>query len=94
MTAFFALGGKSFTKHSAIRAALHRDLVQPGLLSKENGQAFDFLMDLRETGDYGGVAQVSAESAELAAQKAEGFLASVGEICPELAGNTHDPDPA
>ena len=93
LTARFALHGQAFTKHSAIRAALHRDLVQPGLLSKENGQAFDFLMDLRETGDYGGIAQVSAESAKLAVRKAEAFMAAVGALCPALDGITHDSDP-
>jgi len=55
LTALFALRGRTFSKHSAIRAALHRDLVQVGLLDKDIGKDYDFLMDLRETGDYGGL---------------------------------------
>ena len=88
LTACFALRGEEFSKHSAIRAALHRDLVQAGLLSKETGRAFDFLLDLREAGDYGGIARVSADSARLAVQKAEAFLGAIGELCPELPGES------
>jgi uncharacterized protein (UPF0332 family) len=46
------------------------------------------MADLREAGDYGGVARVSAESARLAVQKAEAFLDAIGELCPELTGET------
>lgn len=53
LTAAFALRGKTFTKHSAIHAALHRDLVHPGLMDAEQGRNYDVLMELRETGDYG-----------------------------------------
>lgn len=50
LTALFALRGQTYSRHSAIRAALHRDLVQAGSLSDESGRDYDFLMDLRETG--------------------------------------------
>ena len=75
-----------FTKHSSLRAALHRHLVQPGLLGREAGKDYDFLMDLRETGDYGGIAQVPADSARRAVEKANAFLAAVASACPEFKG--------
>jgi len=84
LTALFALRGKTFTKHSAIRAALHQHLVGPGELSKACGRDYDFLMDLRETGDYGGLAQVSADDARQAVEKAERFLAAVRKACPDV----------
>ncbi|OGV41211.1 MAG: hypothetical protein A2X48_21745 [Lentisphaerae bacterium GWF2_49_21] len=77
LTAYFALQGKSFTKHTAIRSALHRDLVNTWILSSECGQTFDFLMDLRETGDYGGITQVTEDNANLAIEKANLFLDSI-----------------
>jgi len=43
VTAVFAVRGHAFTKHSALRAALHRDLIYPGLVSPEIGKDFDFL---------------------------------------------------
>ncbi len=84
LTALFAIRGQSFSKHSAIRAALHRELVHSGILKKASGKDYDFLMDLRETGDYGGVTQVSGDSARLALEKVERFLAEAAEACPEL----------
>jgi uncharacterized protein (UPF0332 family) len=84
LTALFALRGQTFTKHAAVRAALHRDLVGPGDLPPECGRDYDFLMDLRETGDYGGLVQVSADSARRAAEKAAGFLKVLREACPEV----------
>ena len=86
LTALFGLRGQTFTKHSALRVALHRDLVQPGLLGNAAGKDYDFLLELRETGDYGGIAQVSADSARLAVEKADAFIASLGTTCPELKG--------
>jgi uncharacterized protein (UPF0332 family) len=74
LTSVFALRGETFTKHSAIRAALHRDLIQPGLVPAENGRDYDFLMELRETGDYGGMSQVTRENAQTAISKADLFL--------------------
>jgi len=86
LTALFGLRGQMFSKHSSLRAALHRDLVQTGILEKETGKDYDFLMELREVGDYGGIAQVLADSARQAVEKAESLIAAVVEACPELAG--------
>lgn len=86
LSAFFALRSISFTKHSSLRAALHRELVQPGLLSKEIGRDFGFLAGARDTGDYGGVERVSAQSAQMAVEKAESFLAAIAHLAPELVG--------
>lgn len=84
LTAMLALRGQTFNKHSAIRAALHRDLLQTGVLDKEMGYAYDFLMDLRETGDYGGLAQVTNENARSAVEKAETFIKGIRQASPEL----------
>ena len=84
LTALFALRGQSFNKHTALRAALHRDLIKPGKWAADLGPAFDFLMDLRETGDYGGLMRVSPESAALALEKAAAVIDAVRQTCPEL----------
>jgi uncharacterized protein (UPF0332 family) len=59
VTAVFALRGRSFTKHSALRAAVHKDLVKTDEWSVELGKDYDLVMSLRQTGDYGGTAYVS-----------------------------------
>lgn len=84
LTALFALQEKSFSKHSALRSALHRDLIRKGQLSVEVGKAFDFLMDMRETGDYGGLIRVSREDARKSVEKAEMIIEAVSRYCPNL----------
>jgi uncharacterized protein (UPF0332 family) len=85
VTALFALRDQEFFKHSAVRAAVHRDLVHGGEWDVELGQDYDFLMDLRETGDYGGLMHVSSEDARSAVEVATRILQAVDSVTPELA---------
>jgi len=84
ITALFALRGQTFSKHAAVRSALHRDLIRANQWPSDLGRAYDFLMDLRETGDYGGLEQVSPGSARRALGKAADILEAVKRTCPEL----------
>lgn len=84
VTALFALRGQTFSKHAALRAALHRDLVRTGHWKPELGRAYDFLMDIRETGDYGGLAKVSPGDAGMALERASDILQAVRAMCPDL----------
>ncbi len=84
LTALFALRGQSFSRHTALRAALHRELIRNGSWAPELGSDFDFLMELRETGDYGGLSQVTSDDADSAATKAQRIIEAVGQACPEL----------
>ena len=83
VTAVLAGRGASFSKHTAVRAALHRDLIQQGLLSPELGKDYDFLLDLRETADYGGVAEATPAGASKAIAKAAAILASLEPLLPD-----------
>lgn len=82
VTAVLAGRGMDFTKHTAVRAALHRDLIQSGALSADRGRDYDFLLDLRETADYGGVAEASLASARKAIEKATTILAVLEPLLP------------
>ena len=82
VTAVLASHGLSFTKHTAVRAALHRDLIQAQLLPTELGRDYDFLLDLRETADYGGVAETTRASAVRAIQKTKAILAALEPLLP------------
>jgi len=42
----------STSKHSHVRALLHRDYIKSGQVSKEMGDHFDLLFDNRQKGDY------------------------------------------
>jgi len=91
LNALFALRGQSFSKHTAIRAALHRDLIRTGQWGIELGRAYDFLIDMRETADYGGLMQVSPQSARAALEKAAGIIEAVRKTCPELDKHIQGP---
>lgn len=80
VTAMFALDGREFTKHTALRAAVHRELVKPRQWPVSLGADFDFLMDLREIGDYGGLTHASPEDAAQAIECAEGIVQAVKDM--------------
>jgi uncharacterized protein (UPF0332 family) len=82
--ALFAFRGQTYSKHSALRAAVHRELVHSGLWKPELGRDYDYLMDLRETGDYGGLLRVTPDAVRTAIAKAGGILQAVGLTCPDL----------
>jgi uncharacterized protein (UPF0332 family) len=84
ISALFALENRAFRKHTAVRAALHRDLIRAGRLPPEIGHAYDYLMDARDDADYGEVSIVSREEARLAIEKAAGILEAVRKACPQL----------
>ncbi len=83
-TALFACRGVSFTKHAALRAAVHRDLVKTREWPEAMGRRYDFLLALRELGDYGGASHVSEEEARDAVHKATDILAQVRSSDPAL----------
>jgi uncharacterized protein (UPF0332 family) len=53
-----------YGKHSAVRAALHRDVIKPGKLPIEFGQMYDELFQLRNRGDYALFCEFSTEQIE------------------------------
>jgi len=63
VSAWFTMSGTTFTRHSAVEAAVHRDLVKAGLSKAEIGKGYSFLHSLRSTADYGGRMHVSPEEA-------------------------------
>lgn len=83
VSALFAFDGVSFSKHSALESAVHRDLVKKGLWPAETGAAFSWLATVRHTGDYGGGQHVLPADARTAVDKARRVLRAVRETAPE-----------
>ncbi len=90
VSALLAFEQRSFSKHTAIERAVHRDFVKPGIWSAELGAAFSWLANLRYTADYGGGEHVQPEDAELAVEKARLILQAVRAAAPEPLS---DPEP-
>lgn len=83
VSALLAFKGVSFSKHTAIERAVHRDLVRTGLWPVEIGAGFSWLVTLRYTGDYGGEAHVQPEEAKTAVAKARLILQATRDSAPE-----------
>lgn len=70
VTALFAIEGRSFTKHSALESAVHRDLVKAGRWSTDLGRDFRFRAEARSAGDYGTDVRLDVAQATAALQAA------------------------
>ena len=84
VSALFESEGQSFSKHTAVRAAVHRDLVNTGRWDVARGEDYSMLMAARQIADYGGMRTTTREEAEIAIAAAERILKAVGEEHPEL----------
>ncbi len=82
VTALFALEGRIFAKHSALEAAVHRDLVKAGRWSADLGRDFSFCVELRGVGDYGADVRVDAKQATDAIASARRILVAVRDALP------------
>lgn len=70
VSALFIARGVKYSKHSAIQAAFHRDLVRPGTVPKDMGALYDRMSNARQEGDYKaftnfGLDDVTAELVEV-----------------------------
>ena len=78
VSALFALRGQTFTRHTAVEAAVHRDLVKAAAWEGSLGEDYSFLAQLRHTGDYGGRQRVGVSEAQDAVVRAQRILTAVG----------------
>ena len=66
--------GKTFRKHSEVRAILHRDYVKGKKLAVEWGKHYDWLFDNRQKADYRPLVDFDVEQVRDIIEKSEGFL--------------------
>lgn len=52
MTAILTAKGETYSKHSGVRAALHRDFIKVGKIDIEVGKLYDKLFNARHQADY------------------------------------------
>ncbi len=84
VSALFALEGRAFSRHAAVEAAVHRDLVKAGRWPNELGAAYSTLVALRETADYGGGEHATRDDARSAVDAAARILDAVRLAHPEI----------
>ena len=79
-SAYFATKGIEFKRHSALEAAVHRDLVRTGLISKSLGTAYSSLNDVRNAADYQPAHPISEDEAYEIHGKAREFTEAIGQL--------------
>ncbi len=52
MSAILTAKGDSYSKHSGVRSALHRDFIKTGKIDKQVGRLYDELFNARHQADY------------------------------------------
>ena len=76
-SAFMAAKGMDYGKHSAVQAAVHRNLVKPKLISYEMGQLYGRLFNARQDGDYKAFAIFTCEEVNEEILPASIFIAQI-----------------
>ncbi|MDZ7697082.1 MAG: HEPN domain-containing protein [Deltaproteobacteria bacterium] len=75
LTSFLLKEGRSFKKHTGVKAALHRDLIKEGILEPEWGRFYNKIFDSRHEGDYQPLRVFQAEEVKLYLEQCGGFIA-------------------
>ena len=84
VSAWFALEGRTFRRHSMVEAAVHRDLVKPGLWPTDLGAGFSRVAAARSRADYGRTEHVPPEEAAEAIRIAADILRAVAQAKPDV----------
>ena len=66
--------GEKFSKHTGVRAAVHRSLVKTGKVDASWGRFYDLVFKSRQRGDYQELVEFSSEEAEELISQAEEFV--------------------
>ena len=77
LTAVLLKEGHSFKKHTAIKAALHKDLIRTGILEPVWGKFYNRIFDSHHEGDYQPLRTFDAEEVRLLLDQGAGFIAQM-----------------
>ena len=75
LTALLLKEGRSFKKHTGVKAALHKDLIREGIVEPEWGKFYNRIFDSRHEGDYQPLRIFQAEEVNSYLEQCAGFIA-------------------
>ena len=70
----------STSKHTHVRASLHRDYVKPGLVPKNMGDHYNLLFDSRQKGDYEDLVVFEAEDVQSWLEPTKSFIDHIARL--------------
>lgn len=74
LTAVLVKEGHTFKKHTGVKAALHKELIKPGVLKPEWGKFYNRLFDSRHEGDYQPLRVFEDEEIRMFLDQGVGFI--------------------
>ncbi len=83
MSALLLTKGLSASRHSHVRALLHREFIRPGVIPLKYGQIFDLLFNNRQKGDYSDLVRFRAEQVNQWLPEAREFVEYVSGLMAE-----------
>jgi len=92
VSAVLIIRGQNYKKHTAVRAAVHRDFVKPGTISVEFGKLYDSLLRDREEADYVAFVEFDSEVIEEELNMARKFIDKFKDIFKEEIDNEDSND--
>jgi len=75
LTALLLKEGRSFKKHTGVKAALHKGIIREGKLEPEWGKFCNKIFDSRHEGDYQPLRVFETEEVNLYLEQCAGFIA-------------------
>jgi len=74
LTAVLLKEGRSFKKHTGVKAALHKDLTKTGIVEPIWGKFYNKIFDSRHEGDYQPLRVFEAEEVRIFLDQGAGFI--------------------
>lgn len=82
--------GRRFRKHSGVRAAFNRDIVEPGRLSRKHGDLYNQLFRDRQEGDYIAFTTFDAQYVQEKIEACEELLADLRPLLKSLPSDVEE----
>lgn len=76
--------GKTFHKHTGVRASIHRSLIKKNLLDVSWGKFYDLVFENRQRGDYQELVEFEPKEVEEIVSQAEKFVTVMKELLEQL----------
>ena len=82
ISALLLTKGLSTSKHTHLRALLHKEFIRTGSIPAELGKFFDLVFNNRQKGDYSDLVEFQAEQVEGWLNKTTEFVKYIAEMIP------------
>ena len=80
VSALFMKEGKTFKKHSQVRASFHRDLIKPGKIDASWGSFYEWIFDHRQQADYEPVVRLEFDEVSTILDQANTFVSEMQKL--------------